>query len=216
VTSDNCAAVEKTDVVVLAVKPQNLKEVLEELKGHIQPQQIVLSIIAGATLATIRDGLGHEVIARVMPNIPAQVGEGMSVWTATNGANDDDKETVRGILDALGGELYVKDEKDIDLATAVSGCGPGYIFMIIEAFIDGAVQIGLPRDMAEQLTVQTVLGSAVLVKQTEKSPTELKNQVITPGGSTEEGLRQLEQGGLSAVIAKAVSSAYQKTLSRKQ
>jgi pyrroline-5-carboxylate reductase len=210
IATENRSAAEKVEVIVLAVKPQSLAEVMEELKGHIQPQQLVLSIAAGATLAAIKQGLGHETIARAMPNMPSQIGEGVSVWTVTGETSEDHKEKARSILGALGKELFTPDEKYIDMATAVSGSGPAYILMIIESLIDAAVHIGLPHEMAEQLVLQTVLGAAKLVQETHKHPAELRNQVTSPGGTTAEGLLQLERGGLRALIGQAINASYEK------
>ncbi len=210
IAPDNRSAAEKGEVVVLAVKPQSLSEAMEELKGHIQSHQLVLSIVAGATLAAIKQGLNHATIARAMPNMPAQIGEGVSVWTVTGEVNEQHKEKARSILGALGKELFAPDEKYIDMATAVSGSGPAYVFMIIESFVDAAVHIGLPREMAEQLVLQTVLGATQLVQQTHKHPAELRNLVTSPGGTTAEGLLQLERGGLRALISQAIGASYEK------
>jgi pyrroline-5-carboxylate reductase len=145
-----------------------------------------------------------------MPNTPAQIGEGMSVWTASTEVSQGQKEMARAILGALGKEIYVPDEKYLDMATAVSGSGPGYIFLIIEAIVDAAVHIGLPREMAEELVIQTVLGAARLAQETGKHPEELRDMVTSPGGTTAEGLRKLEEGELGALLARAVIAAYEK------
>ena len=209
-SENNRQAVEASDVVVLAVKPQNLKAITEELRGGLQPHQLVLSIIAGATIATITNSLGHSAVVRAMPNTPAQIGEGMTVWTASSEVSQSQKEAAQSILGALGKEVYVPDEKYIDMATAVSGSGPAYIFLVMEALIDVAVDIGLPRDMAEDLVLHTVLGAARLAQETGKYPKELREMVTSPGGTTEKGLLQLEQGDLRALIARAVIAAYEK------
>ena len=210
--ADNCQVVGGAEVAVLAVKPQDLHKVLGELKG-LSPNQLVISIVAGATLETLRDGLGHDCVVRTMPNMPAQVGEGMTVWTATSGVSEQQKKMAQSILAALGEELYVGSEKYIDMATAVSGSGPAYIFLVIEALTDAGVHIGLPRDMAERMVIQTVLGSARSVKATGKHPAELKNAVTSPGGTTAEGLLQLESGGLRSLLMRAVIAAYEKARS---
>ena len=207
---NNRQAVEASDVVVLAVKPQNLKAITEELRGSLQPHQLVLSIIAGATTATITNSLGHSAVVRAMPNTPAQIGEGMTVWTASSEVSKSQKEVAQSILGALGKEVYVPDEKYIDMATAVSGSGPAYIFLVMEALIDVAMEIGLPRAMAEELVLHTVLGAARLAQQTSKCPKELREKVTSPGGTTEKGLLQLEEGGLRVLLARAVIAAYEK------
>ena len=207
---NNRQAVEASDVVVLAVKPQNLKAISEELRGGLQPHQLVLSIIAGVTIATITNSLGHSAVVRAMPNTPAQIGEGMTVWTASSEVSQSQKEAAQSILAALGKEVYAPDEKYIDMATAVSGSGPAYIFLVMEALIDVAVDIGLPRDMAEELVLHTVLGAARLAQETGKCPKELREKVTSPGGTTEKGLLQLEQGDLRALVARAVIAAYER------
>jgi pyrroline-5-carboxylate reductase len=203
-------AISNADVIVLAVKPQSLAAVMTELKGELEESQLIFSIVAGARLDTIRRGLEHEAIIRAMPNTPAQVKQGMSVWTATDAVTQAQKDMAKTILDAMGEEIYVADEKYIDMATAVSGSGPAYIFLMMEALIDAAVHIGLPRKTAEKLVAQTVLGSAYLSKETGKHAAELKNMVTSPGGTTAEGLLCLEKGGLRAIIAQAVIAAYEK------
>jgi pyrroline-5-carboxylate reductase len=208
-TSDNKEAIKGADVVVLAIKPQEMGKLLGELKG-LAPSQLVLSIAAGITLETLQKGLGHSILVRAMPNMPAQVGEGMTVWTATADVNQKQKDMAQSILAALGQEIYVASEKYIDMATAVSGSGPAYVFLIIESLVDAGVHIGLPRDMAEKLVVQTVLGSARAVEVMGKHPAELRNMVTSPGGTTTEGLLQLENGGLRSLLLQAVIAAYNK------
>jgi len=208
----NKEAVKGAEVVVLAVKPQELAKALGELKG-LSSQQLVLSIVAGATMETIHEGLGHAQLVRAMPNMPAQIGEGMTVWTATADVNQKQKEMAQSILAALGKEIFVSSEKYIDMATALSGSGPAYVFLIIEALVDAGVHIGLPREMAEKLVVQTVLGSTRAVEVTGKHPAQLKNIVTSPGGTTSEGLLQLETGGLRSLLLKAVIAAYNKAKS---
>lgn len=210
VTADNREVADGAEVVVLAVKPQELDKVLGELKGLL-PQQLVLSIVAGANLDKLGRGLGHVSLVRAMPNMPAQIGEGMTVWTATSVVNQQQKQMAQSILAAMGDEIYVGSERYIDMATALSGSGPGYVFLMIEAMVDAGVHIGLPRDMAEKLVVQTMLGSTRAVKVMGKHPAELRNMVTSPGGTTTEGLLQLETGGLRSLLLRAVIAAYNKT-----
>jgi pyrroline-5-carboxylate reductase len=208
-SANNRQAMEGAEVVVLAIKPQNLKEVLEGIRGPAQ-EQLILSIVAGASIAAIVKGLGHNLIVRAMPNTPAQIGEGITVWTASDEVSQGQKEMAQSILGALGKEIYVSDEKYLDMATAVSGSGPAYIFLVIEALVDAAVHIGWPREKAEELVLQTILGATRLVQATGKQPAELRKMVTSPGGTTEEALLQLEQGGLRALIDRAVIAAYEK------
>lgn len=208
--SDNRSAVEGAEVVVLAVKPVSLPEVMKELKGYLQPEQVVLSIVAGAMVAKICQGLDHRNVIRAMPNMPAQIGEGMTMWTSTSEVKEGDRQRVRSILGALGRELFARDEKYVDMATAVSGSGPAYVFAIIESFIDAAVHIGLPHEMAQELVLQTISGATHLAQKSGRHPAALRNMVTSPGGTTAEGLLQLEEGGLRALLARAIIAGYEK------
>ena len=210
VISSNRQAIDKGDVVVLAIKPQHLVRVMAELNGQFNPVQLVLSIIAGARINTLSSGLNHKRIVRAMPNTPAQIGEGISVWTATAEVTKLQKEWASSILGAMGKEIYVGDEKYIDMATAVSGSGPAYIFLFIESLFDAAVHIGLPHGMAQELVLETTLGSGHFAQRSGKSLAELRRMVTSPGGTTAEALLQLEKGGFSELVKQAVSAAYNK------
>lgn len=210
---ENAEAIKGKDVVILSVKPQAFPAVADGLRGKLRDDQLVLSIMAGVRMDSLKLGLAHHRLVRVMPNTPAQIGEGISVWTATGAVRENQKETARTVLSALGKEIYVEDEKYIDMATAVSGSGPAYVFLIIEAFTDAAVHIGLPRPMASQLVLQTVLGSARFAEASGKHPAELKGMVTSPGGTTAEGLLRLEKGKLRAAFTQAVIAAYEKAQS---
>lgn len=207
--ADNAKAIENAQLVILAVKPTNLRQVMEEIKG-LAPDQLVLSIVAGATLTTLCQGLDHTAIVRAMPNMPAQIGQGMTVWTAAAGTNQVHKELAQTILAAMGKEVYVTDEKYLGMATALSGSGPAYVFLFIEALVDAGVHIGLPRDVAQQLVTQTILGSTITVEKTGKHPADLRNTVTSPGGTTTEALLRLEKGGFRSLLLEAVAAAYQK------
>jgi pyrroline-5-carboxylate reductase len=206
----NVSAIKGADVVVLAVKPVTLGHVLLEMRGKIQTEQLVVSIAAGRTMDTIASGLGHGAVVRSMPNMPAQIGEGITVWTTAGEVTTEQKEKARSILSSLGKEVFVAEEKYIDMATAVSGSGPAFVLMVVESLIDAGVHIGLSRELAGELVLQTVLGTALLAQKSEKHPAELRNMVTSPGGTTAEGLLQLEQGGLRAMFAEAVVAAYEK------
>ncbi|MSQ27693.1 MAG: pyrroline-5-carboxylate reductase [Dehalococcoidia bacterium] len=196
------------ETVVVAVKPQNLAEALSDLKGRLTPDQLLLSIVAGATISAISLGTSHEAVVRVMPNTPAQIGQGMSVWTAAPAVTDAQKANARALLGALGREIYVSAEHYLDMATAVSGSGPAYVFLVLEALIDAGVHIGLPRDMAGLLALQTLQGSAIYAAETGAHPAHLRNLVTSPGGTTAAALLELEAGALRAVFTKAVAAAY--------
>jgi pyrroline-5-carboxylate reductase len=210
VTDDPAKAVDSTGLVVLAVKPQEFASAGKALAGNLNNGQTVMSIMAGVTSQTITNTLGHENVVRAIPNTPAQIGAGMTVWTATPGVSEENRKAVADILSILGEEIYVAEEKYIDMATAVSSSGPAYVFLVIEAMIDAAVHIGLRRDMAVPMVLQTVMGSARYAQETGKHPADLRNQVTSPGGTTTEGLFVLEEAGLRAAFMDAVQAAYEK------
>ncbi|MGQ9627903.1 MAG: pyrroline-5-carboxylate reductase [Anaerolineae bacterium] len=210
-TTDNRKAAQAGEIVVLSVKPQILPHVLPELKGTIRPEGMVLSIVAGARIGTISEGLEHNTIVRVMPNTPAQIRQGMSVWTATPNVSEKQLAQARTILGALGEEIYVEDEDYLDMATALSGTGPAYVFLFMEALIDAGVHLGFSRRVAQELVLQTMQGAVAFARQSKMHPVELRNMVTSPGGTCAEALYQLEKGGLRTVISKAVWAAYQKS-----
>jgi pyrroline-5-carboxylate reductase len=204
------AALKDADLVVLAVKPQTLPTLLPDLKGKIKKGRLVLSIIAGAKIDTIAKGLDHQQIVRAMPNTPAQIGVGMTAWTASDKVTAKQKKLAQSVLDALGKEVYVDSEKYIDMATAVSGSGPAYFFYMIECLTDAAVKIGLPRETAGELVMETVLGAALLAKQSPKSPQELRKQVTSPGGTTAAGIAVLESGKFKELLSETVAAAHKR------
>lgn len=209
VLADSKKAIKGTDLVLLAVKPQNLESATSEI-GDLLPNQLVLSIMAGTTLSKLRSNLNHPCIIRAMPNMPAQIGEGIIVWTATAEVIQKQKDMAQTIFKALGEEIYVDNEKYIDMATALSGSGPAYVFLFIEALIDAGVHIGLPRDTAQKLAVETIIGSTHTLQQTDKHPAELRNMVTSPGGTTADALFHLEKGGFRSLIVEAVTAAFNK------
>lgn len=210
ITRDNKKATSGADMSVLAVKPGDLKSLMAEMAGSIPPEQIIISVVAGAKLSTLLDGFKHELIIRSMPNTPAQIGEGMTVWTSSPAIAQKQKDKARNILGCLGKELYVDKEAYIDMATAISGSGPAYIFLVVESLIDAAVHIGLPRDAAREMVLQTVIGSAKFALSTGKHPAELKNMVTSPGGTTASGLLELESGNVRSLFIRAAVAAYEK------
>ena len=210
VTDENAQAARGAELVMLAVKPQEFPTVAAELRGRLEGSQTVLTVMAGLPISRVVEGLGHEAVVRVMPNSAAFVGQAMSVWTAAASVSDAGREAVARLLRALGREVRVGDEKYLDLATAVSGSGPGFVFLFLEAFIDAAVHIGLRRELAEELAVQTLLGSVCLAREMGKHPAELRNMVTSPGGTTAAGLRVLEEAGLRGAVIDAVEAAYER------
>ncbi|HEX8499869.1 MAG TPA: pyrroline-5-carboxylate reductase [Pyrinomonadaceae bacterium] len=200
-------------VVVVAVKPQRAARVLQELRGALAAEQLVLSVVAGTRVETIAGELGgHRGVVRAMPNTPAQIGQGMTAWTATPEATERQLEVVRAILGALGREMYVENENMIDMATALSATGPTYIFMMMEALVDAGVHMGFSRHVAEEMVTQTMLGSVLFARETHKHPAELRNMVTSPGGTSAEAIYQMEKGGLRTVLSKAVYAAYQRAV----
>ncbi len=214
VTSDdnNVGAARDAELVLLAVKPQDLTEVFGQLNGSLGSDQSIFSIVAGAKISTLAQGFGHDSIIRVMPNTPAQIGQGMSVWTCAPGVQEPTRNMAQSILETVGHEIYVDDEKYLDMATALNGSGPAYVFLVIEALIDAGVYVGLPRAVARTVALQTVYGSTKLVMETGKHPSELKDMVVSPGGTTAEGLQVLERAGVPGMLVEAVNAAYRKSM----
>lgn len=210
-TTSNVEAAARADLVVLSVKPQVLPAVLHDLAGQIMPQAAVLSIVAGAPIDTVVQGLQHKAVARAMPNILAQISEGMTVWTATGEVTESQRQQIQALLQAMGQQVYVHEEKYLDMATAVTGSGPGYIFWVLEAMVDAAVYIGFSRPLAVQLVLQTVIGSARLASESNQHLAELRNMVTSPGGTTAEALYVFERYGLRAVFIEAIHAAYVKS-----
>lgn len=209
---DNRQVIQAADLVALAVKPQDLPAVFAELGGQLTAGQSALSIIAGAKLDTLAKGLQHDAIIRVMPNTPAQIGCGMTMWTCAAAVPSAHRELTRQLLATVGQEIYAAEEKYLDMATALSASGPAYVFLFVEALIDAGVYVGLPRDTARALALQTVYGSVKLVMDSGQHPGQLKDLVVSPGGTTAEGLQALERGGVPAAVVDAVKAAYEKSL----
>jgi pyrroline-5-carboxylate reductase len=208
----NVEAVAGADVVLLAVKPQMLARVGREIGPHLRRGQLVLSVIAGATTTALVGLLGHDQIVRSMPNTPARLGRGVTVWFATPETTPDQRAQASALLRALGVELEVDDEKMVAMATAVSGTGPTYVFLVMEALIDAAVHLGFPRHVAHDLVIETLEGSTLFAKQSGMHPAELRNMVTSPGGTSAAALHELESGRLRTVMSEAVWAAYRRTV----
>jgi pyrroline-5-carboxylate reductase len=209
--AQNEAAVEGADVVVLSVKPQVLPSVLPELHQKIPPEALVLSIVAGMPMGTISTGLNHAAVVRTMPNTPAQIAEGMAVWTAAPEVTEEQRGQAQAILQTMGLEMYVAHEDALDMATAVSGTGPTYVFLLMEALVDAAVHLGFSRRQARKLVIQTVIGSAKFAQQSDLHLAQLRNMVTSPGGTSAEAVYQMEKGSMRTVLSKAVWAAYKKS-----
>jgi pyrroline-5-carboxylate reductase len=201
-----------SSIIVLAVKPQRLALVLGELKGALKPGQLALSVVAGARLEMIAAELLHPAVVRTMPNTPAQIGQGMTAWTATTEVSEAQQVQVRSMLTALGREIYVESERMIDMATALSATGPTYIFLVMEALVDAGVHMGFSRHVAQELVLQTMLGSVLFAQESGKHPAELRNMVTSPGGTSAEAIYQMEKGSLRTVLSKAVYAAFNRAV----
>ena len=212
VTVDNTEAAEEGQIVVLSVKPQVLANVMPEIRGHLRRRDLVLSILAGTPIRLLADGLAHAAVVRAMPNTPAQIGQGITVWTATPEVNNRQKGQAQAILGSLGEEIYMGEEDYLDMATALSGTGPAYVFMFMEALIDAGVHMGFSRRVAQQLVLQTIRGSVEYAARSNRHVAELRNQVTSPGGTTAEALYHMEKGGLRTVLSRGIFAAYQRSI----
>lgn len=212
--TDNVKAVEEADIVVLSIKPQRLTGVLEELKGHISKESLALSIVAGAPISKISSILNHELIVRAMPNTPAQIGEGITVWTAAESVSESQRGLAREILTAFGKEVFVEEEDFLNKATALSGTGPAYVYLFMEAMVDAGVHLGFSRRVAEQLVIETVRGSVNYYDRGDDSRhlARLRNQVTSPGGTSAEALYYLEKAGFRTALSRAIWAAYNRSV----
>ena len=211
--SSNAEAAQLADLIVLSVKPQRLDRVLLGLKGSIRNETLVLSIVAGAPVIKISEGLDHNRIVRCMPNTPAMIGQGITVWTASQGVSEDQLNLTQEFLTALGEQVFVEEEYYLDMATALSGTGPAYVFLFMEAMVDAGVHLGFPRRIAEQLVAQTVRGSVDYYRNRPDLVhlARLRNEVTSPGGTTAAALYFLEKAGFRTAISRAIWAAYERS-----
>ena len=209
--ASNAEAAQGAHVVVLSVKPQVLPAVLRELGGRLRADQLVVSIVAGAPLAVLREGLDHATIVRAMPNTPAQIGMGITAWCAATGVERDQRDRAKAILGALGEEIEVEEEGMVDMATALSGTGPTYVFLLMEALVDAGVHLGFSRRVAEELVLRTVEGSAAFARTSGRHLAELRNMVTSPGGTSAAAIYELEKGTMRTVLSRAVYAAFVRT-----
>jgi pyrroline-5-carboxylate reductase len=210
--SRNRDALAGAEIVVLAVKPQMLAPVMREVGPALADDQVVLSIVAGAPLSALTSGLGHAAVVRAMPNTPAQIRRGITVWTASPACTASQRDLARAVLRALGAETEVADESFVAMATALSGTGPTYLFAVMEALIDAGVHLGFPRELAHDLVVATLIGSAEFAARSELHPAQLRNLVTSPGGTSAAAIYELEKGRIRTVLSDAVWAAYRRTL----
>ncbi|OYQ11788.1 pyrroline-5-carboxylate reductase [Pseudomonas mandelii] len=207
VFADNADAIQDADVVVLAVKPQAMKAVCESLRPSLQPHQLVVSIAAGITCASMNNWLGAQPIVRCMPNTPALLRQGVSGLYATAEVNAEQRQHAEELLSAVGIALWLDEEQQLDAVTAVSGSGPAYFFLLIEAMTAAGVKLGLPADIAAQLTVQTALGAAHMAVASDVDAAELRRRVTSPAGTTEAAIKSFQAGGFEALVEKALGAA---------
>ena len=198
------------DYVLICVKPQVFKKIKEPLKNLLSDNQIVISIMAGISTENLCKGLGIKNAIRVMPNTPGQIGKGISVWYKKNKINSKFEEGIKNILGALGESEEVYGEEIIDKATAISGSGPGYIFYFMESMLKSCKEIGIDENLSKKLIIKTFLGSAELAKFSEKDFDELKKEVTSPNGTTEAGLKTMNESNLENAIILGIKSAYKR------
>jgi pyrroline-5-carboxylate reductase len=211
-TTSNREAASGASIVNVAVKPQFFGEVVEDLESALDPSTLVLTIVAGVKMKRVADGLATPKVVRVMPNTPGQIGRGISVWTATGAVDDAEYDRTRAILSALGSEVYVTHEDELDMATALSGTGPTYVFLFMEALVDAGVHMGFSRRVATRLVSETILGSVEYAASTTDHLAKLRNQVTSPGGTSADAVYQLERGRLRTVLTDAVWAAYRRSV----
>jgi pyrroline-5-carboxylate reductase len=212
-TNDFQVAVEEgATIVILSVKPQVTGQAFPGLRGKLATNSLVISIMAGVPVAKIRQGLQHAAIVRSMPNTPAQVGKGVTVWTATDAVSAAQREQAALVLGALGEQIAVQDEHYLDMATGLSGSGPGFVFLLIEALIDAGVQIGFSRADSQKLVLQTMDGSVELMRQSGQHPAELRNRLFRSAGNHREVLSDMDAGRARRAFQRAVQAAYQRSV----
>ena len=204
----NVQVLANADVVLLSVKPQILDKILKELKGFIPSEAVVISIIAGATIDKISKGLAHQAVVRTMPNTPGQIGKGITVWFASDVVTEKHLEKARLILQSLGEHIQVNEEYYLDMATAVSGTGPMYVYLFMEALMDSAVHLGFSRHIAEKLVIETIRGSVDYYESQSVHVADLRNKVTSPGGTYAAALYYLEKAGFRTAISRAIWAAY--------
>jgi pyrroline-5-carboxylate reductase len=213
--TDNPEAVKKADIILFCIKPQRVDKVLEGLRGVLKKDALVISIVAGAKMEKISRTLQQEQVIRAMPNTPGQIGKGITVWTASQSVTQPHLDFARSIFKAMGEEIFTENEDDLDRATALSGTGPAYVYLFMEAMVDAGVHLGFPRRIAERLVIETLRGSVDFYDQGEEKERHLaalRNQVTSPGGTSAEALYFLEKAGFRTAISRAIWAAYQRTL----
>jgi len=205
--ADNAQAIEDADVIVIAVKPQVMKAVCESLRPHLKPHQLLVSIAAGITCESLLKWLGEQPLVRCMPNTPALLGKGVSGLYATADVTPEQRQQAQDLLSAVGLVFWVDTEEQIDAVTAVSGSGPAYFFLLIEAMTDAGVKLGLPRDVAAQMAQHTALGAAHMAVSSDVDAAELRRRVTSPAGTTEAAIKSFQANGFEASVETALRAA---------
>ena len=204
---NNAQAIDGADVIVLAVKPQVMKAVCQALQPNLQDGQLIVSIAAGITCASMTAWLGEQPIVRCMPNTPALLRQGVSGLYATSAVSAEQRQQAEELLSAVGIALWLNEEQQLDAVTAVSGSGPAYFFLLIEAMTAAGVKLGLPADIAAQLTLQTALGAAHMAVSSDVDAAELRRRVTSPAGTTEAAIKSFQANGFEALVEKALGAA---------
>jgi pyrroline-5-carboxylate reductase len=216
ITQKNTDAAKFGDIIILSIKPQVFQAIAKEIKDSINDNQMIVSIMAGVDIETLQRELLHKKIVRAMPNTPAQISEGMTIWTSTKEIKENEKDEVKKIFSSMGKELYFEEEQYVDMATALTGTGPAYVFLFLEAMIAAGVHLGFSRRDARELVYQTTLGSVLFAINSEKHTSELRDMVTSPGGTSADALYEMEKGSFRTIIEKAVYSAFKRTIYLKE
>lgn len=217
VIDDRRGLTEISDILILAVKPQDFEGLAEEIKNNISKKEIlIISIMAGVGIKTIQQLLYCQLVVRAMPNMPSEIGQGITVWLASPEVSRKNKKRAEVILQALGQTIETKQEKYLDMATAVSGSGPAYVFLFQELFIKAAKELGLPRNLAEKLVLTTIQGAVDLQEQSQTNPEILRKKVTSKGGTTEEALKVFENRKIAKTFQLAINAAFDKSQALKK
>ncbi|MFL2639985.1 MAG: pyrroline-5-carboxylate reductase [Dehalococcoidia bacterium] len=210
-TVSNLEVIESSDMLVIAIKPQDVPILATEVSGLINPSCTIVSIVAGTRLDKLQTLFKHDLVVRVMPNTPAQVKMGMSVWIPTNDVSSKQKAIVASLLQSLGKEMEVEDEAQLDMSTALSGSGPAYFLLFLEHLIEAGTKIGLTESQATILAQQTLFGTSRLIELSDFSPSQLREKVTSPGGTTEQAIKAFNDFELSSIVEAAVTAAFEKS-----
>ena len=209
-TSNNVDVVDSCDLIVLAVKPQSLSRVFSEVGGQVRGDAQVLSIVAGASIASLRKGLLHPHVARAMPNLPCRIHKGVTVWTAAEG---EAAERIQKVLRGMGRAVYVDTERHVDRATAVSGTGPAIVAEFVKSMMEASTYIGMPRELGREAVLATLMGTVEMIERDEElHVAELIDRVTSPGGTTSRALQVLKRERVGAAVTESIDAAYQRTL----